>query len=60
VFKYLLILAIGVAGGYSLGWKDAKTHEEGIVTRVVDRIGGSSREKYRTDVDAQMERLEKK
>ena len=56
--KIALILAIGIAAGYSFGWKDAKKHKTSIVERTLDRVGGKTRDQYRTDVDARMEKLE--
>jgi len=60
MLKIVFILAVGFAAGYSFGWKDAQQNSEDVVTRIVERVGGSAREKYKTDVDAQMERLEKR
>ena len=56
---FLLALALGIAVGYSLGFKDAKKYDDDIVTRTVDRIRGQAG-KYNSDVDAQMDRLEKR
>lgn len=60
MFKYIVVLCIGLAAGYSFGFKDGKEHDEGIVTRSLEEIGGSSRGKYSNDVDAQMDKLEKR
>ncbi|WP_373058607.1 hypothetical protein [Gemmatimonas sp.] len=49
--KYLLILAVGVAIGYGYGWKDAQANEKNITERVLDRIGGETRERMGNDVD---------
>jgi len=51
MFKYLFILAIGVAIGYGYGWKDAQENEKNVAERVVDRIGGETRERMGNDVD---------
>ncbi len=51
MFKYLLILAVGVAIGYSYGWSDAQTNDKNVAERVVDRIGGETRERMGNDVD---------
>ena len=56
--KLAIVLAIGIAAGYSFGWKDAKKHKVTIVERTIDRVGGKTRDQYRTDVDARMEKLE--
>lgn len=60
MFKYVLVLCIGIAAGYAFGFRDSKSHEVGIVTRTLDKIGGSSRGKYNNDVDAQLDRMEKR
>jgi hypothetical protein len=60
MFKYIFFLAIGLAAGYSFGFKDAKEHDETIVARTIERVGGSTRDKYRTDVDRQMDQLERR
>lgn len=58
--KLFLVLIVGVAAGYQIGWKDAQTHDETIVERTLDRVGGSTRDKYRNDIDKQLDRLEKR
>jgi len=57
--KTLLILAIGVGIGYAYGFKDARAHRQTIVERLVDRVGGSNRNNFRTDVDGAVERAER-
>ena len=54
MFKYLVILAVGVAIGYGYGWKDAQVNEKNVAERVVDRIGGETRERLGNDVDKRM------
>lgn len=58
MFKIVLLLFVGFAAGYSYGFKDSKAHEEDVVTRTIEQIGGSARGKYNQDLDAQMQRLE--
>ncbi len=58
--KYLILLAIGVAVGYGLGFQDAKQNDQNVVARLVGAVGGANRDKVRADVDAQMDRVEKK
>ncbi|MEO7964573.1 MAG: hypothetical protein ABIT38_11785 [Gemmatimonadaceae bacterium] len=60
MFRYLLVLSIGIAAGYTFGFKDAKEHEQSIVTRTVERIGGNARGEYANDIDGQMDKLEKR
>lgn len=52
MFKFLLILSVGVAIGYGYGWKDAHVHEQPVVERVLDRIGGETRDRMGNNVDA--------
>jgi hypothetical protein len=51
MFKYLVILSVGVAMGYGYGWKDAQTNAKNLAERVLDRIGGETRERMGNDVD---------
>jgi hypothetical protein len=60
MMKFLLILALGVGVGYVVGFKDAQTHEETIVARTLDRVGGSARGQYNADVDGTMEKLNRR
>ena len=60
MFKFVFVLVVGISIGYFYGFDDAKKHAENVVTRVVDRVGGSNRGKYNNDVDKQMENLEKR
>lgn len=56
--KTLFVLLLGVAAGYQIGWTDAQQHDESIVKRTIDRVGGSARGQYGSDIDKKMERLE--
>ena len=58
MLKYVFVLAVGIAIGYFYGFGDAKKNDENVVTRVVERVGGSTRGKYSTDVDAKMQAVE--
>lgn len=53
--KYILILVVGIAIGYGYGFKDAKKHKTSVVSRVLDRVGGSNRGKYDQDLDKKAE-----
>jgi hypothetical protein len=59
MFKFVIVLAVGISIGYFYGFDDAKKHDENLVTRVVEKVGKKG-ENYRTDVDKQMEAAEKK
>ncbi|HWZ59420.1 MAG TPA: hypothetical protein VNW46_10635 [Gemmatimonadaceae bacterium] len=56
--RYLVLLAIGLGVGYGLGFQDAKQNDKNIVARLVDMVGGSTRDKLTTDADAQMDKAE--
>jgi hypothetical protein len=60
MFKFIVILVVGIAIGYFYGFDDAKKHDVTVVERVVGRVGGSTRGKYGTDVDKQMEAAERR
>lgn len=54
--KYILILAVGAALGYGYGFADAQVHKKNVVTRMVERVGGSNRDEFRNDIDGRMEK----
>ena len=54
--RTLFLLALGAAAGYTVGFRDARAHRQTIVERVIDRAGGSTRGKYNSDIDAEMDR----
>ena len=60
MFKFVIVLVVGIAIGYFYGFDDAKKHDDNVVTRVVERVGGSNRDKYHNDVDKQMEAAERR
>lgn len=60
MLKIFFILSIGVAAGYSFGFKDAKAHDDPIVTRLVERIGGDARKNVGNDIDGRLEGMEKR
>ena len=55
MMKFLLILTVGVVIGYGVGYRDAKVYGRSIVTRTVERIGGSNRENFNNDLDGRSE-----
>ena len=52
-------LILGITIGYFYGFHDAKTHRKNVVSRVVAKVGGSSRNNYRNDIDRRMEGIER-
>ena len=57
MIKTLLILIVGVAIGYSYGFKDARAHDRDILTRTIEKVGGSNRGKYNQDIDKTMDKV---
>jgi hypothetical protein len=60
VRKVMMLIGIGMAAGYFIGFNDAAAHERNVVHRLVDRVRGDMDGKVGNDVDAVMDRLEKK
>lgn len=60
MFKFLCILALGIAIGYGYGWKDAHVHEAHIAERLIGRVGGDNRENFSGDIDTQMSKAERR
>ena len=58
MFKFVVILSLGVAIGYGYGWKDAQKHDRHVAERVIERIGGDNKENFSGDVDKQMTKAE--
>jgi hypothetical protein len=58
--KTLFLIGVGIAIGYFTGFTDARQHDQNIVQRAVARVGKSQSARAPNDVDAAMERLEKK
>ena len=58
MMKFVLVLIAGIAIGYFYGFDDARKHDENVVKRVVERVGGTNRDNYRNDVDKKMETAE--
>jgi hypothetical protein len=57
--KKVLLLLVGIAIGYFVGFKDARSNDETIVARLVTRVGGDHRANVITDVDRQMQEAER-
>lgn len=60
MFKFLAILALGIAIGYSYGWKDAQKNTRHVAERLVERIGGDNKKNFSGDVDGQMTKAERR
>ncbi len=55
----IIPLAVGIAIGYFVGFKDARTHADDVIHRMVEHVAGTTRDRDANDVDAMMRRLEK-
>ncbi len=55
--KFVLVLIIGLAAGYSLGYKDGKAGKPTPVERIVNNVG-KSKAAVGNDIDAQMRKVE--
>ncbi|HEU4584152.1 MAG TPA: hypothetical protein VFR95_00305 [Gemmatimonadaceae bacterium] len=55
--KVLVLLAIGVALGYTWGWRDAHVNDRDVVTRIVSQVGGSTRGNLKNNPDHMLDSL---
>lgn len=60
MFKFIAILALGIAIGYGYGWKDARKNTKHVAERLVERIGGDNKKNFSGDVDGQMTKAERR
>jgi hypothetical protein len=58
MLKYVILLVIGICVGYCLGFQDAKQNDQNVVARLVTQVGGANRDNVKTDVDAQMDKVD--
>jgi hypothetical protein len=58
--RYVIILAIGICIGYGYGFRDSKQNDKTVVERIVERVGGSTRDNMKTDVDRKMREVEQR
>jgi len=56
----VLLLAVGVAFGYSVGFRDAEAHRKHVATRVVEQLRSTFHGRSGTNVDSIMSRLEER
>jgi hypothetical protein len=57
--KTLFLLLVGVALGYWLGFDDAQVHKQNIAVRLINQVGGRTRETVRSNTDRELDSLEK-
>ena len=55
MMKFILVLTVGVAIGYMVGFRDAQVNNRTIVVRIVERVGGSNRQNFDNDLDRRTE-----
>ncbi len=62
MFRFFLILALGMTLGYAYGFRDALANDKTVVARALDRvgkIGGDGRKYSSNDADAMLQRAER-
>lgn len=59
MMRVLIVLIIGLVIGYAYGFSDARKHDRNVAVRLIERAGGSTRDRVGTDVDRKLEELEK-
>lgn len=59
MFKLILVLALGVVIGYHYGWGDAQVNDKPIAERLLDQVGGKTRQAMGNDVDKKFGQLDK-
>lgn len=57
--KAIVLIGVGIAIGYFVGFKDAQEHPQDIVHRAVLHVEKTSRDRDANDIDAVMRRVEK-
>jgi hypothetical protein len=58
--RYIIIFAIGICAGYNYGFHDAQKNDKPIVTRIVEQVGGATRDHMKNDIDSKMDNLERR
>ena len=56
----IVLVCLGIAFGYTVGFRDAEAHRKHVATRVVEGIRSVFHGRSGTDVDAMMTQLEKR
>jgi hypothetical protein len=56
--RTIIVLIIGLGGGYYLGYQDGIANKPSIVNRVVEQAGGKARAAVKNDIDATMRQAE--
>jgi hypothetical protein len=51
MFRVVLLVAIGILIGYFIGFSDAQENDKNIVSRTIERVGGSARDNVGNDID---------
>ena len=56
MLRAIVLIIVGIAIGYFLGFGDAQSHQDNIVKRLVGRAGAAARGGVNNDVDARLEK----
>jgi hypothetical protein len=57
MFRFLLILVVGIAIGYFIGFGDGQTNDKNVVVRTIDRVGGTARDRVGNDIDSKYDKV---
>lgn len=58
--RIVFLLAVGIFVGYLSGWRDAQNNAEPVYSRTLAKIGGATRGRVQSNVDTQMNALERR
>ncbi len=58
--RIFFLILVGVCIGYLYGWRDAQANDDPAYTRALAKVGGSTRGLVQSDVDAQMNAVERR
>ena len=56
MFRTIVLLIVGLAIGYFLGFGDGQKNDKNIIERLVARAGGTARGNLNNDVDSRLEK----
>jgi hypothetical protein len=57
MFRILFLIVVGIMIGYFIGFSDAQTNDKNIVSRTLERVGGSARDNVGNDVDQKYDKI---
>ena len=57
--KTLFLVLVGLTLGYWFGFNDAQVNTQNIAVRLINQVGGKTRETVRSNTDRELDSLEK-